>query len=137
MAERVRLKPQYEVGYGNPPRRTRFRKGHSGNPKGRPRGLKSFATIFDEEMNQTVTILENGKRKRIPKMRAAVRQTLNRAMRGDFKALHEIVTMLRCYDALKRVGTKQPRVPEMTSDMSLREMADIYARTLRERRNDN
>jgi hypothetical protein len=28
----------YEVGYGKPPRRTRFRKGQSGNAGGRPRG---------------------------------------------------------------------------------------------------
>jgi hypothetical protein len=28
----------YEVGYGKPPSATRFKKGVSGNPKGRPRG---------------------------------------------------------------------------------------------------
>ena len=28
----------YEVGYKRPPKHTRFKKGHSGNPKGRPKG---------------------------------------------------------------------------------------------------
>lgn len=31
----------YEVGYGKPPKSTRFKKGQSGNPGGRPRGASS------------------------------------------------------------------------------------------------
>src|SRR5262245_29748444 len=31
-------KSQYEIGYGKPPRHTRFQKGQSGNPRGRKRG---------------------------------------------------------------------------------------------------
>ena len=36
----------YEVGYGKPSAHTRFRKGQSGNPKGRGKGAKSFASAF-------------------------------------------------------------------------------------------
>ena len=32
--------PNLDVGYGKPPATTRYRKGRSGNPKGRPRGRK-------------------------------------------------------------------------------------------------
>ena len=31
-------KPGYEVGYGKPPKDTRFKPGQSGNPSGRPKG---------------------------------------------------------------------------------------------------
>ena len=31
----------YRVGYGKPPKRTRFKKGHSGNPKGRKKGSRN------------------------------------------------------------------------------------------------
>jgi hypothetical protein len=65
-------KPCYDVGYGKPPLHTRFRKGQSGNPKGRGKGTKNFATIFVKAMSQPVTINENGKRKKISKLAAAI-----------------------------------------------------------------
>lgn len=33
--------PGYDVGYGRPPEETRFKKGQSGNPRGRPKGSKT------------------------------------------------------------------------------------------------
>ena len=44
--------PPYDVGYGKPPVETRFRKGRSGNPKGRGKGSRDFATVFMTAMSQ-------------------------------------------------------------------------------------
>src|SRR6202040_1241509 len=63
--------PSYKVGYSQPPVEHQFRKGVSGNPKGRGKGTKNFATIFMTAMTKSVTITENGKRKKISKLAAA------------------------------------------------------------------
>jgi hypothetical protein len=51
----------YDVGYCKPPLHTRFRKGRSGNPKGRSKGTKNFATgvVLEHEMNMA-SRLEGG-----------------------------------------------------------------------------
>jgi hypothetical protein len=123
-----------KVGYAKPPKHTRFTKGRSGNPKGRPTGSKNLATMMIEELTQPVAIVENGKRTKIPKIRAAVRQALNRAMVGDFKALQQIVIMLRSHDALKRVATTKPITnhPKDYANLSVKEAAELYQRTLSE-----
>lgn len=47
---------QYEVGYGKPPKHGQFAPGTSGNPKGRPRGSKNFASIVLKESQQRVLV---------------------------------------------------------------------------------
>ena len=41
----------YEIGYGRPPKHTQFKKGQSGNPEGRPKGIKSLSTELDDELS--------------------------------------------------------------------------------------
>jgi len=40
------------VGYGTPPAESRFQKGQSGNPGGRPRGTKKLVTLLGEVLSQ-------------------------------------------------------------------------------------
>ena len=82
----------YEVGYGKPPRSTRFVKGKSGNPRGRPKGAKNhtpalheerFKTLIMEEAYRTVKMKDGDKEITIPIAQAIVRSMAVNAVRGD------------------------------------------------------
>jgi len=74
----------YEIGYGKPPLHTRFRKGHSGNPNGRPRGSKSFATLVNKALEQPVVLRRNGRT--MTKRELLAEQLVNKAASGDYRA---------------------------------------------------
>lgn len=84
-----------EGGYGKPPEATRFKKGVSGNPKGRPKGTLNVATVLTRTLRGKVTIRENGRRKKITKLEAALRQLVKKATAGDLRALRHL-TALAC-----------------------------------------
>lgn len=75
----------YQVGYGKPPRHTRFRKGQSGNPRGRPPGSKNLATIVGEALEQKVVVNDNGRRRKISKREAMITQLVNRSAQPILK----------------------------------------------------
>ena len=82
------------VGYGNPPKHTRFKKGASGNPQGRPKGTLNLATVLARTLREKVIINENGERKVITKLEAAVKQLVNKAASGDLRALRHLADLV-------------------------------------------
>ncbi len=84
----------YEVGYGRPPRHTQFRKGNAGSA-GRTRGSRNLATLVMTTLNEPVTVNENGRRKTISKLRASLKQLVNKAAAGDSRALQLLLATVR------------------------------------------
>lgn len=81
------------VGYGRPPVATQFKPGQSGNPKGRPKGSKNMLTLLMEELDQKVTVTSDGRTQRMSKRRVAVRQQVDRAVKGDPKAFAALMKL--------------------------------------------
>ena len=81
----------YEVGYGKPPRETRFKQGQSGNVRGRPRGSKNLATVMLKELSERLTISENGRRRKVTKRKAIIKQVINKAAAGNPRLIQIIV----------------------------------------------
>jgi Family of unknown function (DUF5681) len=81
------------VGYGRPPQPTRFQKGISGNPKGRPKGSLNVATILMRTLREKVVINENGRRRTVTKLEAALKQLVNKAASGELRALQQLVML--------------------------------------------
>ena len=82
------------VGYGRPPLHTRFKKGQSGNPRGRVKNEKSWKTLLASALDEKVTVNENGESRRITKREAAAIQLANRVAMGDHAALRLMVDLL-------------------------------------------
>ena len=100
----------YQVGYGKPPHHTRFKKGQSGNPRGRPGGSKNLKTLLSEALNEPVTITENGRRRKITKREAIVRQVVNCSVTPDWRAVKIVFDLLRHIE-----GQIEPASPETSA----------------------
>ena len=82
----------YEVGYGKPPAVTRFVKGKSGNPKGRPKGSRNQMPALNEERlrdiviaeaYRTIKVKDGGRDVSVPMAQAVIRSIAVNAVRGD------------------------------------------------------
>lgn len=85
----------YEIGYRRPPKSGQFKKGKSGNPKGRPKGASNFLKVLEKELDQSIVVSENGKKKTITRLQAMVKRLVAGALQGEQKALLTLVEVLR------------------------------------------
>ena len=97
----------YEVGYGKPPRHTRFAKGQSGNPRGRPKGSENAARLARRILDEKIVIRENGKRRTITRREAMLKQLANKGVMGDLRSIREVLN-------LDAVGAEAERLPVIT-----------------------
>ncbi len=85
----------YEVGFGNPPRNTRFAAGNQAGKRGRPKDSENLDTIIKEEFDAKVVLTEGGKARKASKRRVGVRQLANKVASGDTKSFTLYLELLR------------------------------------------
>jgi hypothetical protein len=111
------------VGYGRPPLATRFRPGQSGNPRGRPKGARNFSTVIASALSERVAVTENGRRRRITKLEAAIKQLVNRAAAGAARATALLLQLVQANEA----KANQPDT-ERVADADTIVMAELQRR---------
>ena len=79
--------PNYRVGYGRPPREHQFKKGQSGNPKGRPQEAKGSKAILKKMLAQKVAVNQQGQQRMITMLEVSLQQLVNKSARGDHRSL--------------------------------------------------
>jgi len=109
----ARKKEPSDVGFGKPPLHTRFKKGTSGNPRGRPKGSKNLATQFLDEVNAQIPFTENGRRSVTTKLGAAIKQQVTKAASGDARAVEKVLDRVAALEA--RAAEGGTRSAEFTS----------------------
>ena len=87
--------PDYEIGYGKPPKSGQFKKGASGNPSGRPKKPADFLSALLREANSEVPINQNGKSKMVKKIEVVAKQVTNKAASGNIQAQRLLFKLLQ------------------------------------------
>jgi len=93
-----------EVGYKHPPLNSQFRKGQSGNPRGRRKGQRNLTPVLTEILSQPVTVKQGGKARRVSKGNAVILMLMSKAQNGDGRA---VKAMLYWVEKIARVDTPE------------------------------
>lgn len=123
------------VGPGRPPKHSRFKPGESGNPRGRPKGSVSFATIIKREARKKVKIRENGRTKSISGMEVVARQAMQQAMKGNLKATALVIQEADKVDDAATIATSPLSTPNLDTN-AMRRIAERFLRNSEEDKDD-
>ena len=83
----------YEVGFGKPPKHTRFKKGQSGNVSGKAKKAKDPYVILDKLLGEAVPIVKDGKKVTSTALEVVLTQLVRSAMKGGL-AQTKVLLML-------------------------------------------
>jgi hypothetical protein len=112
------------VGFGKPPKHSRFTVGNSGNSKGRPSKPRSVVEAVTRHLDKPVRVRMGGKVRRISQREVVVHQLFEQATKGNLSAMR----LLLGYDMASRRNARDGDQAggQILSDDTLEAMLDTY-----------
>lgn len=101
--------PGYAVGYGKPPLHTRFRKGQSGNPAGRPRRRTDLASLLTSALDRPA---ESEERNGGTQREAIIAALVEKSAAGDLRATKLVLDLMRQVAPAASPGEAPPGSPD-------------------------
>jgi Tfp pilus assembly protein PilF len=95
------------VGYKRPPVSGRFKEGHSGNPRGRPRGRSNVATLHKALFNEPIKVRDGGKSRTVPTGEAIFLLQTAKAGGGDQRSLYAVLDILDMTGRTREVSDEE------------------------------
>src|SRR6516164_8302926 len=119
----------YQIGYGKPPRHSRFKQGEpSANPRGRPR--KNMTALLVDGLNKKVTVTENGRRRKVTLREAITSQLINQSASADLRATKMLLDLIK--DAEKQAAAAPPPEPSQWFTKADEEVVETLIERLRD-----
>lgn len=87
--------PDKPIGYGNPPKHSQYKKGQSGNPKGRPPKVP-LISVLEAVLDEEVLVSIGGEQVQLSLKMVWLKKMANDAAKGDHKANQHLIKILKC-----------------------------------------
>lgn len=125
------------VGYKKPPRRTRFKPGQSGNPRGRPRKKESLHDRLSGVILKQIVVRRGGKKEKMTQLEALLHSQLLKATQGDTRAVQFCIKLAEQLGCLKHVFEGRELQPrdylsrdeiDRMSEEDIEKLIEIYER---------
>lgn len=128
---------KYKVGYKKPPKHSQFKRGKSGNPKGRPKRKKeSMSDLIGKLFNKTIKVSVNGDIKTITQAEAFLSQLYKKAIEGHGPSIKIMSDFYRNYMTLDhkvKIDETKPKKYEFADAI---EASKYYRSIMRELEHD-
>src|SRR5262245_34288569 len=96
------------VGYGRPPKATRFKPGLSGNPKGRPKGSRNVHSELMELLLDKVAVTDGDRRRYVTRLTAVFLTQWHRAVKGDERATQALISFAKTLGVFEKSEEIKP-----------------------------
>jgi hypothetical protein len=111
----------YEVGYRKPSKGSQFKKGQSGNPKGRPKETPTLAAEVDKELKRKITVTENGQSHEVTKRKAVGKRIVNESLGGNLRVCRLAMDLekkaeIERHEARERKASQRAQVSRRSTD---------------------